>query len=379
MVAISDNTGRIAQVIRTPKPGHSAIIIGLVLLVAGSARAQWIVQSTPTTEVLRAVDFVDNLTGYAVGNNGIIIKTTDGGATWTDVQDLSYTTTLYGVHFPVDTQTGYVVGASTTILKTGNGGSTWTSITPPISQHLYGVYFLNDQIGFVAGGGGKIIKTTNGGTDCADVSNPSVTSFHQHIQFTDANTGYIVGHSTKVVLKTTNGGTLWTDITDPDIVNSPMMVDFPFGATVGHIAGISGLFGKTTDGGADWVVQYPTSAHLYGVDFVDVATGYVVGATGTVLKTTDGAATWEQQYPATINDLQDVCFPVDANTGYIVGDGGTVLKTTAGASSDLVLHPTGDGSVTASRRPRAAPVATGTASTTRRGMPARASGRPMTI
>ncbi|MCH8005435.1 MAG: right-handed parallel beta-helix repeat-containing protein [Planctomycetes bacterium] len=46
-----------------------------------------------------------------------------------------------------------------------------------------------------------------------------------------------------------------------------------------------------------------------------------------------------------INRLLDVYFPVDANTGYIVGDGGTVLKTTAGASSDLVLHPTGDGSM----------------------------------
>ncbi|MCH6551604.1 MAG: hypothetical protein IH804_06280, partial [Planctomycetes bacterium] len=186
MVESSDNSGRfIAQLIRTPNPLWTGVCFGLLLLVAGSARAQWIVQSTPTTEVLRAVDFVDNLTGYAVGNNGIIIKTTDGGATWTDVQDLGYTNTLYGVHFPVDTQTGYVVGASTRILKTGNGGSTWTPITSPISQHLRGVYFLDNQIGFVAGGGGKIIMTTNGGTDWTDVSNP-VPSYPQPIQFTDA-------------------------------------------------------------------------------------------------------------------------------------------------------------------------------------------------
>ena len=54
-----------------------------VLVAATSARAEWTEQTTPTTETLFAVDFVDTVNGYAAGTNGIIIKTTDGGATWT--------------------------------------------------------------------------------------------------------------------------------------------------------------------------------------------------------------------------------------------------------------------------------------------------------
>ena len=68
---------------------HLAAVVLAALFILGSspARAEWTLQTTGTTNSLWAVDFLDTMTGYAVGAQGNIFKTTDGGATWTNVQD----------------------------------------------------------------------------------------------------------------------------------------------------------------------------------------------------------------------------------------------------------------------------------------------------
>jgi len=47
--------------------------------------SNWTIQSLPVTETLENVRFKGTLDGLAVGNNGTIIRTTDGGASWTPV------------------------------------------------------------------------------------------------------------------------------------------------------------------------------------------------------------------------------------------------------------------------------------------------------
>ncbi len=48
---------------------------------------------------------MDATTGYAVGDNGTILKTTDGGANWT-AQTSGTTNNFFSVSFPVDAHTG---------------------------------------------------------------------------------------------------------------------------------------------------------------------------------------------------------------------------------------------------------------------------------
>lgn len=74
-------------------------------------------------------DFVDNLTGWAVGDRKNIIKTIDGGINWV-YQDnpvpLSYQ--LRGVDF-INENEGWAVGTSNTLIHTTNGGETWEEVT----------------------------------------------------------------------------------------------------------------------------------------------------------------------------------------------------------------------------------------------------------
>jgi len=59
----------------------------------------------------------------AVGAKGIILKTNNGGISWT-TQTSGTMNCLISVYF-TDANTGYAVGESGTILKTINGGINW--------------------------------------------------------------------------------------------------------------------------------------------------------------------------------------------------------------------------------------------------------------
>ena len=78
-------------------------------------------QTSGTTNYLNGVSFTDAMTGTAVGDFGVILRTTDGGSTWLS-QTSGTINTLVGVSF-TDAMTGTAVGHLGTILRTTTGGA----------------------------------------------------------------------------------------------------------------------------------------------------------------------------------------------------------------------------------------------------------------
>ncbi len=111
---------------------------------------------------LRDIYFFDTQTGIAVSNvwngTGAVSKTTNGGANWTTTL---FTNAFYGVDF--SGQTGYAVGFNGSIFKSSDGGTTWLAQTSPVTSFLKAVDFIDSLNGYAAGDGGTILKTTNGG------------------------------------------------------------------------------------------------------------------------------------------------------------------------------------------------------------------------
>src|SRR5690606_10995241 len=97
--------------------------------------------------------------GIAVGGNGLFLKTTDGGVTWTSSFINPYTN-LTGLHF-ISPDVGYVNNAGG-IYRPEDGGMSWTvqNISPLTIIHQ--IKFANDTLGYALGDNG-IYKTTNGG------------------------------------------------------------------------------------------------------------------------------------------------------------------------------------------------------------------------
>lgn len=101
-----------------------------------------------------------------------ISHTTDGGSHWT-TQYTDNTTGVFNAIQFVDANNGWVVGDNEKILKTTDGGVTWTPIIntglPVGGNNFTAIFFSNVNVGRIAAGGddnrnSSILYTANGGT-----------------------------------------------------------------------------------------------------------------------------------------------------------------------------------------------------------------------
>jgi photosystem II stability/assembly factor-like uncharacterized protein len=178
-----------------------------------------------------------------VGRHGTILRTTNGGATWT-AQTSPDTASLYQPCF-TDANNGVVVGIKGTIIRTTDGGATWTNIPSGTTEDLYGLSFATKDIGFVTGTNGLIMGTTDGGQTWQPQSAPTVETLFSVFAI-DANTAVAVGGS-GIILKTTNGGAKWRGQTSP--VGNRLHEVWFAGGSNGWAVGTSGVIIHTTDGG----------------------------------------------------------------------------------------------------------------------------------
>jgi hypothetical protein len=151
---------------------------------------------------LSGVSFTDANNGTAVGFFGTILRTTNGGTTWT-LQSNGTTEWLFGVSF-TDANNGTAVGAEGRIFRTTNGGIYWASQSSGTTEWLRGVSFTDLNNGTAVGDLGTILRTTNGGTTWTSQSSGTSNGL-RGVSFTDLNNGTAVG-SGGTILRTTNGG-----------------------------------------------------------------------------------------------------------------------------------------------------------------------------
>ena len=124
------------------------------------------------TSPLKKVDFFGALIGYAVGSEGKMIKTIDGGNNWAvidynideentlfvDVAVLSYDVCVA----VAQTYNGNDFG--TEIIKTIDGGDTWTTVYWESGLFMNDMDFPDDQNGWLTGNYRQILKTTDAGS-----------------------------------------------------------------------------------------------------------------------------------------------------------------------------------------------------------------------
>ncbi|MFZ4589927.1 MAG: YCF48-related protein, partial [Ignavibacteria bacterium] len=184
----------------------------------------WTFLTTPTSTILDGIWFVNENTGY-VGGANIFLKTTDAGATWINKVGLfiSPFETAQSVYFS-DANTGYYCTNTTNgrIVKTTNGGDTWTLINDIANVGAgWDMSFVNPTTGYVCTSAGNVLKTTNAGVNWGVQNTPLTENLYQ-IHFPSVNTGYIACWSGKI-LKTTNGGLTFTGNINSEIPDKYML------------------------------------------------------------------------------------------------------------------------------------------------------------
>jgi photosystem II stability/assembly factor-like uncharacterized protein len=312
-----------------------AIVILLLCFSITEAFSQaWVSQNSGTSSELRSVSFVDTLIGVAVGHNGTVRRTTNGGTNWF-AQNPGTSSNLRCVTM-LNSNTGYVVGYTGAIRKTTNGGTNWFSLASGLTNNLNSVNFVNLNTGYIAGTNGLILKTTDAGINWIIQSSGTTNEFNS-IDFIDPSTGYIVGFN-KTVRKTTNGGINWFALPSlpPSILTeltSVSFIDANTGTiTKGNLNGDRLVF-RTTNGGINWVAQDLGSVHsLRWISFHDNNIGTIVGDEGDVFRTTNGGQSWTMQPTGLLTWFFGASF-VTPNSGWMVGQNGSIYKTSTGGAN----------------------------------------------
>ena len=284
----------------------------------------WTGQISKTTVTLRGVSFPDAAHGWVVGSGGYVSRTVDGGATWT-TPDSGVTQNLYDVCF-ADATHGWAVGANGCIIATSDGGATWGTQTSGTNQHLYGVTFIDASHGWAVGSNGRIIVTGDGGATWSWQTS-GVTVSLDDVEFASPSVGWAVGNAGTIVT-TTNGGASWTPqvAAATDDLNVVTFAD----AQHGWAFGSGGAVLATADGGTTWNPQTSGIAQfLGGAVAFDATHAVAVGGLGRTISTADGGQTWTCAPLATSHDLHKVCF-VDVTHGWAVGSAGAIVATTNG-------------------------------------------------
>lgn len=152
--------------------------------------------------------------GNFSNDNGVILKTTDGGKTWSE-SIVSRTAFIDQIYFP-DKKTGYAVGSGYTqgniqekgiIFKTEDGGKTWD--LQDTTRGLINSIYCHDANNCIATGvNGLLLKTTDGGQTWID-KHPSTGLTFLDVVFTSDQERYVVGEG---AFKTEDGGETWNSI-----------------------------------------------------------------------------------------------------------------------------------------------------------------------
>ncbi|MEO8233241.1 MAG: YCF48-related protein, partial [Ignavibacteriota bacterium] len=128
------------------------------ILTSSDMGYSW-VKKKLTESSLNDIFFIDYL-GFIVGDDGNIFKSTDG-INW-DKKSSNSTQNLNSVYF-LDADTGYAFGNGSTILKTINGGESWTNLNLISNFLITDGAFSTPNFGFCTTEEGVLIRTSDYG------------------------------------------------------------------------------------------------------------------------------------------------------------------------------------------------------------------------
>ena len=303
----------------------------LIIFLTISVYPQWIQQNSSTTNRLMTCYFLDENTGWAAGNLGTIVKTSNGGQNWFS-QSISTTDHVHSIFF-TDPLNGWLVlyefvpDRHGSIMHTTNGGSSWTTQLSVWGFSLHRIFFTDSNNGYALGSNGILYKTTNGGQYWYEIS-PFYSYWLYSTFFFDSNRGWIGGGLEGYFLRTSNGGQSWSSISLP--VTDRMMCLYFIDEANGWACGANGKILRTTNFGIDWLTgNSGVNVELRDLQFINQNEGWSVGLNGRIIHTTNGGINWSQQTSGTTSSLFGVHF-ADELTGWVVGENGLILKTNNG-------------------------------------------------
>lgn len=300
--------------------GRKYFFIGCLLLFAAHSgvRAQdWQLLSTNTSFNLLGMQCMAPDTLIMFGEDGILLKSNNGGAGFSSVQNAS--AFIYTAAFFRNVDTGFVGNGSGNIQRTYNGGSSWAT-TGGCTCFITAICFSDKQHGVYGGLAGTYVSSDAG----TSWSVPAGMPYFVPAEMKAFDDSVFIAIYHKGIYRSTDYGVNWSFdtlvFTGNYYLTEMSFLDNNTGFT---ISGDGQLF-TTTNQGVDWS-QVSTSGITGGdgLIFTDLLNGYFISGQNKIYRTTDGGIDWELDYSAS-EVLSDLAF--DGHAVYACGQHGLALK-----------------------------------------------------
>lgn len=201
--------------------GRRGLLAGFdgTIAVSGDEGDNWEEVPTPRKGVrLFGVAWSDSLTAVAVGDSAALWRTVNAGRTWTETPRLPGIAdqTLSAVSFRSD-GVGFIVGYGGVILRSSDQGASWSVVPTPVKDPLYGFSFRDASVGLAVGGHGTVLATKDGGETWTRPSAEMGDDYIFTVKWLNGDTALAVGdwgHGGFLIL-TADAGATWTDLSMP--------------------------------------------------------------------------------------------------------------------------------------------------------------------
>jgi photosystem II stability/assembly factor-like uncharacterized protein len=244
-------------------PGTGIVAVGWRghILLSDDEAQTWHQVVSPTCSMLNSVFFIDDLRGWAVGNDAVIISTEDGGKSWQLLHSApEEERPLYDLFVTGDY--GFAIGAYAKFMITRDGGKTW------------------ENSEFVINKNGENAEAN------ADEDDPLPTDYHLNSIARSADGTFYIAAEAGSVFSSDDGGHTWNELASP--YDGSFFGILPLGGKNLLVYGLRGHVFRSEDSGASWR-QIPTGTTALLTDAIAKPDGTIVvtGMAGVILTSSD--------------------------------------------------------------------------------------------
>lgn len=291
--------GQVTDVVATSATTAFATSLDAIYRTTDGASSWTLVAQTPRNppfllpRILRGIVFASPAVGYAVGDGGTVMKTTDAGATWAAIAGPVPAVDLARARCADESLCLFTISTGASLVRTADGGATYSQVTPA-GVPMRAAAFASPTRAVAAGAGGVTVVSDDGGASWRGI-----------------------------------GGGLGVDL--GGVVARPG--GFGYGVGPNSMA-ISG------DGGESWrTFGIPTPRTIAVASFVDPQTGYAQDTGGTLWRTTNGGTSWQVLDPGPALGLFQDIVPLDKGRVLLLTATGVARSTDGGDTFALVDNP----------------------------------------
>ncbi len=265
----------------------------------------WTAQQKPTTKNIAALTMLSATSGWAVGEEGTILRTNDGGVTWESVAS-TVEDNLWSVAF-ANASFGFAVGDNGTMLKWN--GSAWSAMESQTSLSLLGVALSGTQKGVAIGEGGTIVEWNGSEWTLLD---PSPTDKFLSAVAMINNLAFAVGEGGEII---TWDGASWS-VVNHSLTTKNLLGVKLFSSSFGIAVGEGGIILHWN--GSSWSKKKDSGPDLNSVSIASANNAVAAGSDGAIVRW--NGSSWDTENAGTGESILSISAPT---TGVNVAVGST--------------------------------------------------------